>query len=53
MILREGLYLGLAFCVASISACSLSRILFAMAVPSIFVAVIANGVLENPLLWGV
>ena len=26
---------------------------FAMAVPSIFVAVIANGVLENILFWGV
>jgi len=53
MILKEGLYLGLTFWELSISACSLSRMLFAMAVPSIFMAVIVNGVLEKALLCGV
>ena len=47
MIFKEGLYLGLLFCVASISACSFSRIFFAIAVPSILVAVMVNGVLEK------
>jgi hypothetical protein len=50
MILRDGLYLGLIFWVLSISACSLSRIFFAMAVPSILVAVMVIGVLEKSLL---
>ncbi len=49
MILREGLYLGLTVWAASISAWSLSRIFFAMAVPSILVAVIADVVLEKVL----
>lgn len=49
MIFREGLYRGLTFWVATISAWSLSRIFFAMAVPSILVAVIAEGVLEETL----
>ena len=35
-----------------ISACSLSRMLFAMAVPSILVAVMAIGVEENCLFCG-
>jgi len=47
MILRLGLYLGFDFWVCSISACNLSRMVFAIALPSILVAVIAGEVEEN------
>ena len=46
-IFSEGLYLGLLSCFFLISAPSLSRMLFAMAVPSILVAVILSGLLEK------
>lgn len=42
MILRHGLYLGFTFCFSTISAASLSRIFFAMAVPSNLVAAMAG-----------
>jgi hypothetical protein len=50
MIFKDGLYLGLLFCAASISVWILSLISLAIAVPSIFVAVIAIEVLEKALL---
>lgn len=42
MIFNEGMYLGFAFFLSWISECNLARILFAMAVPSIFWAVMAD-----------
>jgi len=50
MILRDGLYLGFDFLAFSIWVWILSRIFFAIAVPSILVAVMAKGVLENCLV---
>jgi hypothetical protein len=51
MIFRDGLNLGLVFWVFLISAWSLSRIDLAIAVPSIFLAVIAIEVLEKDARW--
>ena len=42
MIFRHGLYLGFVFCFSTTSAASLSRMLFAMAVPSSLVATMAG-----------
>lgn len=42
MILSEGWYLGLDFCLSAISRASLSRICFATAVPSSLVAAMAG-----------
>lgn len=51
MILRQGWYLGLSFCLAATSAHSRSRMDFAMAVPSILVATIVAVVEEKFRLW--
>ena len=47
MILRLGWYLGLSFCLSTISAARLSRMPLAMAVPSSLVAVIAGDAAEE------
>jgi hypothetical protein len=49
-IFKLGLYRGFAPCLSLIFAPSLSRMLFAMAVPSILVAVIMNDVPEKYLV---
>lgn len=50
MILSEGVYLGFTFCFSAISACNLSRIFLAIAVPSILVAVIVRDEVEKNAL---
>ena len=50
MIFSEGMYLGFAFFLSRISECNLARIFFAMAVPSIFWAVMTGLELEKDAL---
>ncbi len=50
MILRKGWYLGLALCLSTISAWRLSRILFAIAVPSILAAAMVGDEIEKARL---
>lgn len=50
MIFNEGMYLGFAFFLSWISECNLARILFAMAVPSIFWAVMTGLEVEKDAL---
>lgn len=54
MIFSEGMYLGFAFFLSWISECNLARIFFAMAVPSIFWAVMTGVEVEKDALprWG-
>jgi hypothetical protein len=49
MMVKEGLYLGFVSCFFWISELIFSRMLFAIAVPSIFEAVILTALFEN--LW--